>query len=76
MSATDLFLEYIRAYNDKDVSAMLALFDTGNEGWHPSLRRVSTQHDRRLHITGGRQTGSFAQSGGVSSFLAPAETGV
>jgi len=27
-------------------------------------------------ITGGRQTGSFAQSGGVSSFLVPAETGV
>jgi hypothetical protein len=47
---------------------MLALFDeacvfenthavpqadlTGNEGWHPSLRRVSTQHDRRLHHHG------------------------
>ncbi len=27
MSARDLFLEYIRAYNAKDVSAMLAYFD-------------------------------------------------
>ena len=59
MSATDLFLEYIRAYNNKDVSAMLALFDTGNEGWHPSLRRASTQHDRRLHHHGRAPDGFF-----------------